>query len=140
MPDFSSLNWLAILVSTLIYFAMSWAWYGPVFGKKWADGMGYSDPNMKPEPKHFIVTLGGYFILVTALAGALHSLGAAGMGSVALSTSIPVAAWLWFGFIASTTLVGAIWDTRPLSVWGINASLSLVGMIVASIVLTMWPA
>lgn len=140
MPDFSSLNWLAILVATLVYFALSWGWYGPLFGKKWADGMGYADPNMKPEPKHFIVTLGGYFILVTALAGALHSLRIAGSGSAAIGASIQVAMWLWFGFIASTTLAGAIWDSRPLSVWGINASLSLVGMILASIILTMWSA
>lgn len=141
MPDFSSLNWIAILVSTVVYFALSWAWYGPLFGKKWAEGMGMTmDPNMKPEPKHFVVTLGGYFILITALAGALNSLGLAGAGSAGLGAAIQVAAWLWFGFIAAVTLASAIWDTRPLTVWGINASLSLVGLIVATIVLVSWPA
>lgn len=135
MPDFSSLNWIAIVVATLAYFGLSWAWYGPVFGVKWAEGMGYADPDMKPEPKHFVVTLGGYFVLITALAGALHSVGVSTIAGALLIT-----VWLWFGFIASTTLASAIWDSRPLSIWGINASLSLVGMIVASIILTMWRA
>lgn len=140
MPDFSSLNWLAILVATLVYFALSWGWFGPFFGKRWADGMGYADRNMKPEPKHFIVTLGGYFVLITALAGALNSLGIAGRGSAAIGASIQIATWLWFGFIASTTLAAAIWDSRPLNVWAINASLSLVGMIWAAVIIAMWPA
>ena len=134
MPDFSSLNWVAIVVATLAYFALSWAWFGPLFGKNWADGMGYDSADMKPEPKHFIVTLGGYFVLMTALAGALDATGAESVVG-----AVKIAAWLWLGFIASTTLAGAIWDSRPLIVWEINAGLSLVGMILASIIMTAWP-
>ena len=34
-------NWLAVLVSALAFFAIGWVWYGPLFSKPWASGMGY---------------------------------------------------------------------------------------------------
>jgi hypothetical protein len=41
MEDFAAINWLAVVVGTVVAFFVGWAWYSPkVFGKKWAEGSG----------------------------------------------------------------------------------------------------
>lgn len=33
-------NILAVIVGAIVAFLVGWIWYGPLFGKKWADGSG----------------------------------------------------------------------------------------------------
>ena len=51
MEDFSNVNWLAVIVGTIVSFLVGWLWYSPkLFGKKWAEGSGVSldSPNKMP--------------------------------------------------------------------------------------------
>lgn len=37
----SDVNWLAVIVGTIVSFLIGWLWYSPMlFGKKWAEGSG----------------------------------------------------------------------------------------------------
>ncbi|KOF02884.1 uncharacterized protein DUF1761 [Roseivirga ehrenbergii] len=45
--DISNINWLAVVVSTVAYFALGAIWYGPLFGKAWQRGVGLSDEELK---------------------------------------------------------------------------------------------
>jgi Protein of unknown function (DUF1761) len=39
-------NWLAVIIGTILSFILGWAWYSPLlFVKKWAEGI-----NVKPNP------------------------------------------------------------------------------------------
>ncbi|MFT5194402.1 MAG: general stress protein CsbA [Cellvibrionaceae bacterium] len=39
MEDLSMLNWLAVIVGTVVSFLAGWLWYSPkLFGVKWAEG------------------------------------------------------------------------------------------------------
>lgn len=41
MQDLNMVNWLAVIVGTVLSFLVGWAWYSPkLFGKKWAEGSG----------------------------------------------------------------------------------------------------
>ncbi|MGO1118020.1 DUF1761 family protein [Rhodovibrionaceae bacterium A322] len=43
MEDFASVNWLAVVIGTVVAFLAGWAWYSPLlFGLKWAAGSGVS--------------------------------------------------------------------------------------------------
>jgi hypothetical protein len=43
MENFSTLNWLAIGLGTIVSFLIGWLWYSPkLFGVKWAEGSGVS--------------------------------------------------------------------------------------------------
>lgn len=49
--DISAVNWLAILVATLIPFAIGFVWYGPLFGKPWMASVGLSEDDVnKMQP------------------------------------------------------------------------------------------
>lgn len=41
--DLSTINWLAVVVATLIPFAIGFAWYGPLFGKAWMASTGITE-------------------------------------------------------------------------------------------------
>ncbi len=45
--DFSAINWLAVIVSAVAFFALGAIWYGPLFGKTWQKGVGLSDEEIK---------------------------------------------------------------------------------------------
>jgi len=45
--DFSSFNWLAIVVAAVAFFVLGALWYGPIFGKKWQKGVGLTDEELK---------------------------------------------------------------------------------------------
>lgn len=35
----SNVNWLAVIIGTIVSFIIGWLWYSPIlFGKKWAEG------------------------------------------------------------------------------------------------------
>lgn len=41
MQELANVNWLAVIVGTVVAFLVGWAWYSPLlFGKKWAEGSG----------------------------------------------------------------------------------------------------
>jgi hypothetical protein len=58
-------NWLAVIIGTILSFILGWAWYSPMlFAKKWIEGV-----NVKPNPDAgmpvpaMIVQLIGTFLL-----------------------------------------------------------------------------
>lgn len=41
MPlSLTDVNWLAIVAAAVAAFVVGFLWYGPLFGKRWADAMG----------------------------------------------------------------------------------------------------
>jgi hypothetical protein len=46
--DIASVNWLAVIVSFVAAFALGWLWYGFLFQKPWAEGLGISPPDKMP--------------------------------------------------------------------------------------------
>ncbi len=57
MEDFSTVNWLAVTVGTVVSFLIGWVWYSPkLFGKKWAEGSGVSLDSADKMPVFAMVT------------------------------------------------------------------------------------
>ena len=57
MEMLADLNWWAIIVVSLVSFAIGWPWYGPLFGKAWLDALGKAPEEIEPSPKPFIISL-----------------------------------------------------------------------------------
>lgn len=36
----ANVNWLAVVLGAVLAFIVGWLWYGPLFGKQWAEGNG----------------------------------------------------------------------------------------------------
>ena len=130
-------NWLAVVVSALAVFTIGWLWYGPLFSKPWASGMGFSnsgsDATVPPPTMLFLSYLMSFF-LATALASILGTAGITEIGA-----ALQAAFMLWLGIVATTYTLNQIYDNRPWRVWAINIGYHLVGMLVMALILTLWP-
>lgn len=51
MQELANVNWLAVIVGTIVSFLVGWAWYSSMlFGKKWAEGSGVELGNANDMP------------------------------------------------------------------------------------------
>ena len=56
MLELTGLNWLAILVATLVGFALGGIWYGPVFGDAWLAALGKTADQIQPSATPFVIS------------------------------------------------------------------------------------
>jgi hypothetical protein len=56
MEDFSAVNWIAVIVGTILSFLLGWLWYSAkLFGTKWAEGSGVSLGSANDMPMFALV-------------------------------------------------------------------------------------
>jgi hypothetical protein len=133
------LNWLAVVVAALAYYAVGAIWYArPVFGKVWSDAGGFALPERGEGP--------GPAIFVTPFVGSLVS--AVALGTIAEATGtdtfaegIALGLIAAVGFALSVSLVTAQFESqkpKPM-VWGaVNAGYHMVGILIAAVILASW--
>jgi hypothetical protein len=135
----SDLNWLAVLVAALAYFAIGAVWYAPpLFGKAWSEagGLATPEPGTRPSPAIYLTPLIGSVLSAVAL-GML----AKATGTDTLQRGIVLGLVIAIGFAAPIVFVTAQFESekpKPM-VWGaITAGYHVVGNLVAAIVVATW--
>jgi uncharacterized membrane protein YecN with MAPEG domain len=134
-------NYLAIILSTVVMMVLGYVWYGPLFGSRWAHLMGFSHEHMAARAKgmkitYVIMTLGAFlmsFILAHAIifAGTFMQIGGVFAGML-------VGFMNWLGFIVPVSLSIVLWDNKPWKLWLINAAYYLVGIVLVGAILGLW--
>lgn len=135
------LNWLAVAVSALAYFALGAIWFNPkVFGTMWMQGHGISAPteeDKKRMPMIMITTLVLCFI-----------------GTIAMGYFVEVfryyqVNWRWYsgakvavvagcGFTGVAMAMNYMYTKKSLKLIIVDSAYHLVGMIGAGIILSVW--
>ena len=135
----SDLNWLAVLVAALAYFAVGAIWYAPrVFGTIWgtAGGLRLPEPGSRPSPAIYVTPLIGSIVSAVAL-GML----AKASGTDTFKEGIVLGLVVAIGFALTITFVTAQFETgkpKPM-VWGaVNAGYHVVGNLLAAIIIASW--
>lgn len=136
---FDYLNWPAIAVAALAYFAIGALWYSPVlFSKKWIAYLkiDVNDPNAK---KGVGLMFGGSFLMmfiqslaIAILAERLEIRGAGWMSGLKLG------ALTGCFLCASTIAVNYFYEKKPIGLFLINAGYAIIGNIVAAIIICSW--
>jgi hypothetical protein len=131
------LNWLAVLVAGVVYFAIGAVWYQqPVFGKAWMRATGI-EPDSEASPLFYLAPVVLYLVVTIALAAFVEATGTdtAGEG-LALGLIAAV------GIALPLTAVGAVFEGRnkrePWTWFAINGGYNVVGIVVASVILAIW--
>lgn len=132
------LNWLAILVAFLAFFAIGAIWFGPkTFYPVWVKAMG-SDPQKSPNAHGPLLVFGltavGTLVQVIATAlvigavsdayGPVGALGGAGVGLL-----------LGVGIAAASTISHRLFGGLGLRVWLIEAGGDIVALTIAGVIL-----
>jgi hypothetical protein len=138
--DLGAINWLAVLLATLIYFAIGGVWFAPQtpIGKAWVTASGYQSPTTGVASSNlfYLSPLAATFVasLTTALI-------AAATGTDTLTDGIVLGLVVGIGYAATIILNLASFEfSKPRQwTWGIiDASYHVVGLLIAAVVLALW--
>ncbi|PIR84026.1 DUF1761 domain-containing protein [Candidatus Kaiserbacteria bacterium CG10_big_fil_rev_8_21_14_0_10_51_14] len=136
------INYLAVIVSTIVMMGLGALWYGPFFGKQWQKLMGFTEESMKTAKakgmakSYGLMAVGALimsFVLSHSLVFATTYLGTSG-----IAAGIQAGFWNWLGFIVPVSMGSVIWEGKPWKLWFINAGYYLVGLILIGILLALW--
>jgi hypothetical protein len=129
------LNWLAVIVSTVVSMVVGAAWYGPLFGRRWMREVGLTQEDIESGqtwPLYLIAMLNSLcmaFVLANVIAWA----GVTGIGGGLL-----LGALMWVGFTGFTFAVNHAFEGRTIAHWAINAGMYLASLMIAGAILAAW--
>lgn len=132
---FGDLNWLAVVVATIAWFAFSAIWYSiPPLSKAWANAAGVDTTGDGPPlVLLFIPTLIGYFV-TTIVIGLL----VAGVGADTVSDGIILGVVLGIGFGTVGALVNQVYENKGSSYFLINGLNSVIAFAIVATILAVW--
>lgn len=132
---FGDLNWLAIVVATIAWFAFSAIWYSiPPLSRAWADAARVdTSGDGPPLALLFIPTLIGYFVTTIVIGLLVAGIGADGVGQgIALGVVLGVG----FGMVGA--LVSQVYEGKGSSYFLINGVNAVIAFAIVGAILSVW--
>jgi hypothetical protein len=132
---FGDLNWLAVVVATIAWFAFSAIWYSiPPLSQAWAKAAGVDTTGDGPPlVLLFIPTLIGYFV-TTIVIGLL----VAGIGADTAADGIVLGLVLGVGFGMVGALVNQVYESKGGSYFLINGLNAVIAYAIVGAILAVW--
>ena len=128
-------NYVAVIVSAVVYWVLGAVWYGFLFGKAWMDLEHLSidqAKSMNPVLPYFIT-----FVLNLVIAFFLAQLCTWRNASTA-ARGASLGVLLWIGFVGPITYTTNMYEMRPFNLFLINEGYSLVGLLLIGAILGAW--
>src|SRR2546421_12884561 len=112
--------YIAAIVATIVSFVIGGIWYArPVFGRAWMAALGKTEADMeamrKRAPKGFAAGLVGAFIASFVLGLLIQYARDAKVAQLptGIAGGLVIGFLVWFGFLMTTGVSGAIFEGRP---------------------------
>lgn len=135
-----NLNYLAILVATLLDFIAGFIWYGPIFGKLWGKIHGF-DKLSKAVQQEMMKQMGPLYGVQFAVTMLTNVILAIFISYVPGWNAYALAAFIWLGFVVPTQVSSVLFGgTEPkwiITKITIQAGASLACLEIAAAVLHM---
>ena len=131
----ADLNWLAVVVSAVAFYALGALWYTVLFGKAWAAEQGIDMDN--PPETNMAKTMGGTFVLelIAAIVVGMLLAQTDGQGyMIGLHTGL----LLGLGVVSVLLGVNYLHEQRSLRFWLINAGHMTVGLGIVGAIQGAW--
>jgi hypothetical protein len=134
MPDFSAVNWLAVVVCVVVAMISGFIWYHPkLFFRAWWAGIGKSGEPGNPNPMIYVFTVIAAFVQAIFVSLILNT-----MGTTTLASGVLAGFMLWLGFVAPTNLVNKLFAGQGFTVWAIEAGNHLLNFLLFGAILAVW--
>jgi len=136
LATFSELNYIAVAVAAILYFALGALWYGALFGKPWMAEIGLTEEAMQNDnnPVLYLFTLLLYLIAGVIVAYLIHVL-----GLTTIAEGIFLAGLGYMGFLLPSLGATFIFESRTTRLFLIDSGYHFFGFIILGVVLTLWP-
>jgi hypothetical protein len=131
---FGELNWLAVLVAAIAWFAFSAVWYSiPPLSKAWQQAAKVTPGEGLPLVRILIPTFIGYFVTTVAIA-----LVAKAIGTAEVADGIALGVVLGLGFGVVSALVTQLYEAKGPSYWLINGVNAIIAYSIVAVIVTVW--
>lgn len=132
------LNWFAVIIAAIVFFALGGLWYAtPALGKAWMKSMDWEPPaDYKPSPAVYIVP--ALTCLVSTIATALI---AAATDTDTLGEGIVLGLVVGVGLAGASVMVTGFFDPKkaqPVVNALISAAYQVVGLLIVAIIVALW--
>ena len=130
------INYLAVLVASIIQIILGALWYSPVlFVKPWLNSIGKSMPTSKPKgmAMSYIGMIVSTLIMNYILAHFIQYAGATDVVGGLLAGF-----WIWLGFVATTSLGLVLWEKRSVKWYVITTGYYLIALLISGVILAVW--
>lgn len=133
LASLGDVNWLAVLVATVVAFALGAVWYAPpVLGKRWMRLAGISPED---QGNNFAVTMVlGFVTTLVAVSALALFLGA----DAGVATGVVAGLVAGVGIAAMAVVLNALYESRAPALIAINAGYQVVVFLVAGAILGAW--
>ena len=139
--DFSSINWLAVIVCVVVSMVVGFIWFGPkTFFPIWWKAIGKSEsqsPSVQNPLAMWGLTIIAAFIQAVSMSLMVHALGSMMSGGATLGSGALTGFMLWLGFVAPTSLTNKLFANQP-KAWVLEAGNHLLNFILIGAILGAW--
>jgi len=134
---FSNINWLAVLVAAIAYFALGALWYSPLFGKKWVQyqKIDMNDPDIKKGVGG--IMFGSFILMLAATIGLAILVERIPLNGGAVS-GLKLGLETGLLFSATAISITYLYIKKPIGLHFIDGLYHVVGQIIAAIILCVW--
>ena len=121
------LDWFAVVVGAVVFLAVGYLWFGPLFGKQWSAGTGIPMESGMPATDKLIAT----FVYSFVLSGAVNYFGVLD-GDI--EHSLVMGILLGVLVIGAASYAAVVWEDQKQSVWAINTLYLFVAITIVTYV------
>ncbi len=136
------INFLAVVLAAVAAFVLGFLFHGPVSGKLWMKLANiHPTGNEKMSDMYgkmfwnFVVNLVTAFVIALIFSLVFTS---TLMGPATWWRGVIMGAWLWLGFLVTSSSIEVIWMGRSWKLWLFEAGCSLVTMAVMGAIIAGW--
>jgi hypothetical protein len=129
-----SINWLAVIVSSIANMIIGAIWYS-VFAEPWLEGIGKTREWAEEEqrPMDYVIALVNSLLMAFFLANVIAWTGTSG-----LVGGLTLGFFMWLGFNGFSFAANHAFEGRSLKLWAVNTGTYLVGLLVMGAILGLW--
>jgi uncharacterized membrane protein len=132
------LNWLAVIVGAVIYFALGAVWYSVLFSKPWQRAVGMSPDQAQAQmsPAIYAIPLVAYLVMAVAVGMLAHA-----TDSTTLADGVVLGLVVGIGLALAHTAVDATFDPNKPQPWvwfAINGSYHALGLLIVAVIVSVW--
>lgn len=133
------LNWLAVIVATIIYFAIGAVWFTPMlFARPWQRALGWDPGRTPPAMGPAIYAVPALLYLVASIATAML---ADATGSTTFGSGIVLGLVVGVGYALVINANDAVFDPNkkePLTWFVITGAYNLLGLLIVAVLVSVW--
>jgi len=133
------INYWAVLVSALVFYAIGAVWYSPLlFAKAWQKATGVTQEKMASVNKgKMALTFISTFILSLLMACVTAHLSIR-VESHTLHSGIMLGFWIWLGYVAVSMGINYLYEGKSFKLFCINAGYFFIGLLKMGAIMALW--